>query len=40
MPTRTGRCPWGVDETALAERAERWREMEAAVLVLKSDTGI
>jgi chaperone required for assembly of F1-ATPase len=25
---------WGVDEAALAERAERWHEMEAAVVVL------
>jgi len=28
---------WGRDDAALAERAERWREMEAAALVLGKD---
>lgn len=29
---------WGADEAALAERAGRWRDMEAAVLVLQAGT--
>ena len=30
---------WGLDEAALAERTGRWREMAAAVLVFRADTG-
>jgi chaperone required for assembly of F1-ATPase len=28
---------WGRDEIALARRAARWREMQAAALILGSD---